>query len=198
MTSLIDSFATTADQERLREKALRNLDALRQAGIQAPNARGVISGIWMRSLSTVRGVGASKTELQLDITRGASIDSNAFTAELAEIVDNSFNIHTIEVGQKRYCFKAGGEPPYPSSKRGHGTTATSSRISQPRLACCPFAAIRSSCGRRWSISSAHRRRFRAAVPGHHPRSELGTRPLGPTCPSRIAREVGSAGASGTA
>jgi len=110
VTSLIDSFATTADQERLREKALRNLDALRQAGIQAPNARGIISAIWMRSLSTVRALGASKFELQLDITRDASIDDNTFTAELAEIVDNSFNIHTVEVGQKRYCFKLEENP----------------------------------------------------------------------------------------
>ena len=110
VTSLIDSFATTADQERLREKAMRNLEALRQAGIQTPNACGVISGIWMRSLSTVRGLGGSKPELQLDITRGTSIDDNAFTAELSEIVDNSFNIHTVETGQKRYCFKLEENP----------------------------------------------------------------------------------------
>lgn len=110
VTSLIDSFATTADQEQLRERAQRNLEAIREAGISAPNAREVISGIWMRSLSTARGLGGSKAALQLDITRGAPIDDNAFTAELAEIVDNSFNIHHIEAEQKRYYFKLPENP----------------------------------------------------------------------------------------
>ena len=31
VTTLIDSFATSADQERLREKAIRNLSAIRDA-----------------------------------------------------------------------------------------------------------------------------------------------------------------------
>src|SRR5208283_1800975 len=33
VTTLIDSFATSADQERLREKAIRNLNAIRDAMI---------------------------------------------------------------------------------------------------------------------------------------------------------------------
>lgn len=110
VTSLIDSFATTADQEHLRERAQRNLQAIQQAGIQAPNARGVISGIWLRSLSTARMIGGTKRELQLDITQATRIDDNAFTAELQETVENSFNIHTLEAGEKRYCFKLEENP----------------------------------------------------------------------------------------
>lgn len=110
VTSLIDSFATTADQEHLRERARRNLQAIQEAGIQAPNARGVISSIWLRSLSAVRSLGGTKRDLQLDITRSTKIDDNAFTAELQETVENSFNIHTIEAGEKRYCFKLEENP----------------------------------------------------------------------------------------
>ena len=110
VTSLIDSFATTADQEHLREKAQRNLKAITEAGVAAPNARGVISSIWMRSLSMARTLGGTKPELQLDITRGQAVDDNAFTAEVVEIVDNSFNIHTLEAGEKRYCFKLEENP----------------------------------------------------------------------------------------
>ena len=110
VTTLVDSFATSADQERLREKALRNFEAIQQAGVQVPNARDVISSIWMRSLAAVRIFGGSKAELQLDITRGAAVDDNSFTAELSEIVDNSFNIHASETGEKRYCFKLEENP----------------------------------------------------------------------------------------
>jgi len=108
--TLIDSFATTADQEQIRDRAQRNLEAIREAGINAPNAREVISGIWMRSLSAVRSLGGSKADLQLDITRDAPIDDNAFTAELAEIVENSFNIHQVAGEPIRHCFKLPENP----------------------------------------------------------------------------------------
>lgn len=52
--TLIDSFATTADQERLREKAIRNLEALKAAGVQTEHAREAVSGIWIRSLSATK------------------------------------------------------------------------------------------------------------------------------------------------
>ena len=99
VTTLIDSFAATADQERLREKAQRNLAAIQDTGIDAPNVRGVISSIWMRSLSsfTTRIGGGTRVELQLDITRTAPVDDNAFTAELAGIIENSINIHPVRV-----------------------------------------------------------------------------------------------------
>ena len=108
--TLIDSFATTADQEQIRDRAQRNLEAINEAGIAAPNAREVISGIWMRSLSEVRSLGGSKGDLQLDVTRSTAIDDNAFTAELAEIVESSFNIHQVGTEPIRHCFKLQDNP----------------------------------------------------------------------------------------
>jgi hypothetical protein len=105
VTSLLDSFATTADQERLRETAQRNLEAIRNTGLDAPNARSVISAIWMRSLATTNAPGGSRAELQLDIVRSAPVDDNAFTAELATILENSFNIHEVGTQEKKLCFK---------------------------------------------------------------------------------------------
>jgi hypothetical protein len=108
--TLLDSFATTADQEHLREKALRNLDALDAAGVHAMYAREVISGIWIRSLSATNVLGGMREELQLDLTRNKPIDDNGFTAELATIVENSFNIHEVGTTDKRYCFKLEENP----------------------------------------------------------------------------------------
>src|SRR5262249_54863399 len=51
--------------------------------------------------------------VQLDITRDKSVDDNAFTAELANIVDNSFNIHPVGGLDRRYCFRL---PENPESK----------------------------------------------------------------------------------
>lgn len=113
VTTLIDSFATSADQERLREKAIRNLSAIRDAMIDAPHAREVISSIWVRSLSATQDTGATRNEVQLDITRDNPIDDNAFTAELANIVESSFNIHDVGTHDKRFCFKL---PENPESK----------------------------------------------------------------------------------
>jgi len=110
VVSLIDSFATSADQERLREKARRNLEAIREAKINAPNDRGVISSLWMRSLSTTQEVGGTRNEVQLDLTRTTPLDTNKFTEELNAIVENSFNIHQIGTHEKRYCFKLPENP----------------------------------------------------------------------------------------
>ena len=38
------------------------------------------------------------------------MDDNSFTAELTEIVDNSFNIHEVGTTEKRYCFKLPENP----------------------------------------------------------------------------------------
>ena len=108
--TLLDSFATTADQEHLREKAIRNLDALQAAGVQSEHAREVISGIWIRSLSASNVLGGNREELQLDLTRAKMIDDNGFTAELANIVEHSFNIHEVGIADKRYCFKLEENP----------------------------------------------------------------------------------------
>jgi hypothetical protein len=113
VTTLVDSFATTADQERLREKAIHNLAKIREANIEAPHAREVISSIWVRSLSATQDSGGTRSEIQLDITRGSPVDDNAFTAELSEIVENSFNVHEVGTHEKRFCFKL---PENPESK----------------------------------------------------------------------------------
>lgn len=108
--TLLDSFATTADQEHLREKAIRNLAALQAAGVLTKHAREVISGIWVRSLSATNIIGGTREELQLDLTRAKGVNDNAFTAELTTIVENSFNIHEVGKTEKRYCFKLEENP----------------------------------------------------------------------------------------
>jgi hypothetical protein len=108
--SLLDAMAATADQEQLREKARRNLEALRDAGVPAPHAQGVVSALWVRSLSAAHDAGGTRQEAQLDVTRETPVDDNAFIAELAEIVDSSFNIHEVGTTQKRYCFKLPENP----------------------------------------------------------------------------------------
>ena len=113
VTTLIDSFATTADQEQLRDKAIRNLQALKEANVNAPHMRDVISSIWVRSLSSLQSAGATRKEIQLDLTKSQAVDDNAFTAELAEIVGNSFNIHEHGSHEKRYYFRL---PENPESK----------------------------------------------------------------------------------
>jgi hypothetical protein len=81
VTPLIDSFATTHDQERLREIALRNLQAVREVGVQAPHAKPVLSSVWLRSLSPAGSRGASRLELQLDLVPQGGMDSCAPASE---------------------------------------------------------------------------------------------------------------------
>jgi hypothetical protein len=108
--TLLEAFATTVEQERLRDKAIRNLQALQAAGITSETATLAISGIWLRSMSASGTVGGTRQELQLDLTRGRAVDDNAFTAELASIVENSFNIHEVGTSEKRFCFKLEENP----------------------------------------------------------------------------------------
>jgi energy-coupling factor transporter ATP-binding protein EcfA2 len=132
VTTLIDSFATSADQERLREKAIRNLSALKEANVAAPHMREVISSIWVRSLSSAQAGGATRREVQLDLTNTNPVDDNAFTAELAEIVENSFNIHEGGLHEKRYCFRL---PENPESKLK--AWARNDRAFDPQTATAP-------------------------------------------------------------
>ena len=132
VTSLLDSFATTADQEQLRVKAQRNLEAIRAADIAAPHAREIISSLWMRSMGESQDLGGTRHEVQLDITRDAPLDDNSFTAELAAIVDNSFNIHPVGTQLKRYCFKL---PENPGAKLK--ASARNDRLFDPDTATAP-------------------------------------------------------------
>ena len=94
VTSLLDSVANQLHRD-LRENALRNLEAV-QNGVhaeQVPHLEAILSALWLRSMSLENHAGAEPSELQLDITEGQAVDDNQFSAELAIIEDNSFNIH---------------------------------------------------------------------------------------------------------
>lgn len=95
--TLVDSISVQAGQEKLRQIAQRNLASVRDSGVNVPNARELISTIWMRSLSPGKTAGGTPGELHLDITRDAAIDDNAFQSELALLIENSVNIHGDEV-----------------------------------------------------------------------------------------------------
>jgi len=95
--SLIDSIAVQAGQEELRQIAQRNLETVRNTGVPVPNARELISSIWMRSMSPGKIAGGSPSELHLDITRQSAVDDNAFRAELTLLIENSVNVHGDDV-----------------------------------------------------------------------------------------------------
>jgi hypothetical protein len=95
--TLVDAIAVQAGQEKLRQIAQRNLEAIHDLGVNVPNARELVSAIWIRSLSPGKNVGGTPAELQLDITRGSAIDDNAFQAELALLIESSVNIHGDQI-----------------------------------------------------------------------------------------------------
>lgn len=97
--SLIDTVGVE-HHKQLRDKALRNLVAVEEAmggDLSAvPHLREIVSALWLRSLSLDnQRVGAEPFVLQTDVTRGTKVDDNAFSAELATIEGNSYNIHKI-------------------------------------------------------------------------------------------------------
>ena len=96
IASLLDSVANQAHQN-LREKALRNLEAVRDAVKDAehvvPHLAEIVAALWVRSLADGNMAGATAPTLHVDVTRAKVIDDNAFQDELNLIVENSFNIH---------------------------------------------------------------------------------------------------------
>lgn len=95
--SLIDSVSNQ-QHATLREKALRNLEAVQNAVKNTkdiPHLSELISALWLRSLSVDNLAGAEPNTLQVDITRHNKIDDNAFQVELSQITENSFNIHQV-------------------------------------------------------------------------------------------------------
>ena len=94
--ALLNSVANQFHRN-LQQKALRNLEAVLAAvddpQVNVPNATEIISALWLRSLSVEKVNGAEPAQLQVDNTRSAPIDDNAFAAQLALIRENSFNIH---------------------------------------------------------------------------------------------------------
>lgn len=110
ITALLDSVANQ-HHAKLREKALRNLEAVNDAMAGSeqslPHLQEVISALWLRSLAEVNQAGADRATLHVDVTRKLPVDDNAFQVELTTIVENSFNIH--EDGN-RYIFREEENP----------------------------------------------------------------------------------------
>jgi len=110
INALLDSVANQ-HHAKLREKALRNLDAVKGAvastGQVLPHLSEILSALWLRSLADMNQTGADHLTLHVDITRDSPIDDNAFQVELATIVENSFNIHA---GAGRYIFREAENP----------------------------------------------------------------------------------------
>jgi len=90
---LLDSIATKGEQADLREIAQRNLDYIKTLDVKIPDAREMISALWMRSMSPFKGAGGTRREIQLDITRDLPRDDNEFNNELSSLIDNISNIH---------------------------------------------------------------------------------------------------------
>lgn len=109
IAALLDSVSNQ-HHATLREKAQRNLgaviDALKFPEQSVPHLAEIVSSLWLRSLA-IKNAGAEPAELQVDITRAKPIDDNAFQAELATIVENSFNIHQEGA---RYVFREEENP----------------------------------------------------------------------------------------
>ncbi|WP_434661533.1 DUF499 domain-containing protein [Paraburkholderia sp. A3BS-1L] len=97
--ALIDNVGID-HHKQLRDRALRNLTAVEMALggdlSSVPHLREIITSLWLRSLSLDnQRVGADPETLQVDVTRSAKVDDNAFQAELATIESNSYNIHPM-------------------------------------------------------------------------------------------------------
>lgn len=96
IASLLDSVANE-HHATLREKAQRNLEAVRDAlsssSENVPHLSEIVGALWLRSLAVGNIAGAEPFQLQIDITHAKAIDDNQFQVELSTIVDNSFNIH---------------------------------------------------------------------------------------------------------
>jgi hypothetical protein len=110
IAALLDSVANQ-HHAKLREKAMRNIEAVRDAvrgsGQQLPHLEGVIGALWLRSLAEVNQAGADRVTLHIDVTKDKRVDDTPFEVELNTIVENSFNIH--EDGN-RYIFREEENP----------------------------------------------------------------------------------------
>lgn len=110
ISALLDSV-TNQHHAKLREKAIRNLEAVRDAvantSQKVPHLEGIIGALWLRSLAESNLAGADMETLHVDITCTKPVDDNAFQVELSAITENSFNIH--EDGN-RYIFREEENP----------------------------------------------------------------------------------------
>ncbi len=102
--ALLESIAAHGVQEELLQIAQRNLESLTAQGSTTTHSREIISALWMRSMSPGRYAGGTRADLQLDVTRDAPIDDNAFLDELLKVKDGSINIHGSDDLQGRLWF----------------------------------------------------------------------------------------------
>jgi hypothetical protein len=98
VVALLDSVSVQRHRS-LREIALRNMESVRNAigptevSKTIPHYRAIISSIWLRSISAGNQPGAVESSIHADITKSSPVDDNLFAAEIALIVENSFNLH---------------------------------------------------------------------------------------------------------
>jgi hypothetical protein len=107
--ALLDSVSDS-HHATLRQKAQRNLEATVEAlknKMSCPHLHGILNALWLRSLAAGPTPGATRKELQIDITKDRAIDDNVFEAELETIVNTSFNIHPVG---ERLLFKEDENP----------------------------------------------------------------------------------------
>ena len=108
--TLLDSIASTALQAQLRDVAIRNLADVQAFPTPVPEARELVSSIWLRSLSPHNTKGGTREQLHLDITRNAAIDDNAFQGTLNTILSNCFKIHGENNADGRLYFDLEDNP----------------------------------------------------------------------------------------
>jgi hypothetical protein len=108
--ALLDSVSNE-HHRTLRDKARQNIlsvmTAVPEHAHLVPHLHEIVGALWLRSIAVGNLAGAERLALQIDITRGSAIDDNAFEAELATIVGNSFNIHRDGT---RYVFREADNP----------------------------------------------------------------------------------------
>jgi hypothetical protein len=108
--TLLDSIASTDLQAQLRDVAIRNLADVQALTTPVPEARELVSSIWLRSLSPHNTKGGTREQLHLDITRTAAIDDNAFQGTLNTILSNCFKIHGENNADGRLYFDLEDNP----------------------------------------------------------------------------------------
>lgn len=108
--ALLDSVSNQHYRD-LRERAQRNMLAVKSAvprnATETPHLDDIMASLWLRSIAVGNMAGADRGMLQVDATKDRAIDDNGFQAELATIIENSFNIH--EEGA-RLVFRAEENP----------------------------------------------------------------------------------------
>jgi len=108
--TLVDSIAATDHQAKLRDVAMRNLEEAQTLATPIPEARELVSAIWLRSLSPNLARGGTREQLHLDITRTTARDDNAFQGSLNLLLSNCFKIHGENNADGRLYFDLEDNP----------------------------------------------------------------------------------------